>query len=223
MMQSPNTHQFEQVYVIANYGAADKMIATAKKLGVQDATVLMGKGTASNPLLKLLDLCDIRKEIISMLLERSMAFDVMKHLSEQYHFEKPNHGITFSIPTVAKCDGQNGYVEAFAPSKEEKQTMYQAVYIIVDRGRAEDAIEVASKAGARGGTIIHARGAGVNETSTLFAMEIEPEKEIALIITDRESTQAIVDSVVDALEISKAGNGIVFVQDVSNAYGLFDK
>lgn len=221
MPQTPQTPRYDLVYVISNYGAAGKIIFAAKKLGAQSATILLGKGTASSPLLKLLDLSDIRKEITLMLLEHSIAVRVMKGISEQYHFEKPNHGITFRIPVTSVCSVTQGTVNVGAQNEEEEPNMYQAVFIIVERGRAEDALEAASQAGARGGTIIQARGSGTSQTSMLFSMEIEPEKEIALIITDKEFSGAIVEAVSHALDIDKPGNGIIFVQDVSGAHGLY--
>ncbi len=221
MLQSPDSHQLELVYIIANYGTAEKIVVAANKLGAQGATVLLGRGTAASPLLRLLDLSDIRKEIILMLFEQHKAYTVMKKLSEQFHFDKPNHGITFSIPVTATIGAGERLSDEAGQTEEEERAMYQAIFVIVDRGRAEDAIEAASQAGARGGTIFHARGAGAAETSTLFSMEIEPEKEIALIITNKEKTKPIVDSVAKAMGIEDPAGGIIFVQDVSLAYGLY--
>ncbi|MDR5658560.1 hypothetical protein RH915_03555 [Serpentinicella sp. ANB-PHB4] len=52
-------------------------------------------------------------------------------------------------------------------------------------------------------------------------MEIEPEKEIVLIISECDLTDAIASSVKEDLEIDKPGNGIVFVQDINKVYGIY--
>jgi len=98
--------------------------------------------------------------------------------------------------------------------------MYKAVFTVVDRGKAELVMDAAKKAGARGGTIINARGSGIHETSKLFSMEIEPEKEIVLILCKSDMTNNIVDAIRRELEIDKPGNGIIFVQPVDETYGL---
>ena len=98
--------------------------------------------------------------------------------------------------------------------------MYQAIYTIVDRGRAQAVIEAAERVGSRGGTVINARGSGIHETSKLFSMEIEPEKEIVLIVAQTQKTSDIVSAIREELGIDEAGKGIVFVQDVSEAFGL---
>ena len=51
-------------------------------------------------------------------------------------------------------------------------------------------------------------------------MEIEPEKEVVLIITEHSATRGIVLAVRDGLEIDKPGNGIIFVQPVLETYGI---
>jgi nitrogen regulatory protein PII len=55
----------------------------------------------------------------------------------------------------------------------------------------------------------------------LFAMDIEPQKEIVLTISQVENTEKIVQSIRDELHIDEPGKGIMFVQDVTYAYGLF--
>ncbi len=215
-----NSEQIEQIYVIVNHGDARKILSSAKQLGISNGTVLHAKGTAQSRLLAFLELGDIRKEIILMLAKKQKAQAVLEGLASRFQFNKPNHGIAFTIPLLIICGVGNGDRFTCETNEGEETGMYQAIFVIVDKGKAEYAIEAASNAGARGGTIMHGRGAGAADTSVLFSVEVEPEKEIALIIADKKITKAIVDSVVKTLEIDKPGNGIVFVQDVSNAYGL---
>lgn len=99
--------------------------------------------------------------------------------------------------------------------------MYSAIFVVVERGKAEAVIETAEYAGSRGGTIINARGSGIQERSTLFNMAIEPEKEIVLIISEKEKTDNIAASINKSLEIETPGNGIMFVLDINKTYGLY--
>lgn len=99
--------------------------------------------------------------------------------------------------------------------------MYHVITTIVDKGKAEDVIDAATKAGSKGGTIINARGSGIHETSKVFSMEIEPEKEIVIILSEADKTEAIVSSIKNELKIEEPGNGIIFVQDVNKTYGIY--
>ncbi len=99
--------------------------------------------------------------------------------------------------------------------------MVHAITVIVDKGNAENVIDAAVRAGSTGGTIMNARGSGIHETSKVFSMDIEPEKEIVLILSEKESTEAIVSSIRKELKLDEPGNGILYIQDVRKAYGLY--
>lgn len=146
-----------------------------------------------------------------------VARDSIETLNKEFKFYKPHKGIVFSID-ISNIFGMRSFVNG--ESEKEKKVMYQLITTIVDRRKAEDVIDAAVEAGARGGTIINGRGSGIHETKKLFAMNIEPEKEIVLIISDSNISDDIVNSVRKKLDIDKAGTGVIFVQDVKNVYGI---
>lgn len=214
---------FELIYVIVNYGMGSKVLHRAKEYGLRGGTILLGKGTVRNALLNFLSLYDERKEIVILGTDSRIAGHVMPELNKEFKFEKPNHGIIFTTRTY-KIVGSKGYREEMPEEESEvgKNSMYQLIITIVNRGNAEDVISAANEAGSKGGTILNARGAGIHETTRLFNMEIEPEKEMVMILSKEEVTEAIVNSIRNKLELEKPGNGIVFVQDVKQAYGIFE-
>jgi len=101
------------------------------------------------------------------------------------------------------------------------EAMYNLITVIVDKGRAEEVIDAANKAGAKGGTIINARGSGIHESGKILSMEIEPEKEIVMILSESDTTENIISAIKDAIKINEPGNGILFVQDVNRTYGIY--
>ncbi len=212
--------EYELVYVIVNNGYGSKILKYSRKHGITGGTIFLGKGTVKNRILELLDLREIRKEIVLMFAEKSLASTIMEDLNNEFNFAKPNHGITFSIP-VSCFVGINGQSKKNNEILEEGEIMYNSIFVIVYKGNAELVIDAANKAGAKGGTIINARGAGTHETSRVFAMDIEPEKEIVLILSEAESTQKIIDSINSELKIEEPGNGIIIVQNVSKTYGIY--
>ena len=100
--------------------------------------------------------------------------------------------------------------------------MYQSITVIVDKGKGEEVIDAATKAGSKGGTIINGRGSGIHETSKLFAMEIEPEKEIVIILSKIEDVDNIISSIKDEMKIDEPGKGVIYTQDIKKAYGLYE-
>lgn len=209
------------ICVIVNFGQASKLIRFAKHHGITGATVVLGTGTVCGGVLDFLGLSDTRKEIIYLAAEREIAYRALEELNREFEFNKPHRGIAFTTPICGimgtkniTCH-QNGHVGGV------NQTMYQIITTIVERGKAEDVVTAAQKAGSKGGTILNARGSGVHETEKLFSMEIEPEKEIVLILSEREQTERIIESIKTALKLDEPGNGIIYVQSAEKTYGIY--
>ncbi len=221
MVDKINHANAELICFIVNHGLGSKIVKYGKQNGVSGGTIFLGKGTIKNKVLMFLELYDIRKELVFIIADKTTAFNAMEKISEEFKLSKPNHGIAFSIPISAICGAHcSNY------NYEERgmtDTMYNSIFVVVDKGRAEDVIDAAVKAGSTGGTIINARGSGVHETSRLFSMDVEPEREIVLILSEVEKTQGIVESIRVGLNMDAPGNGVIFVQDVSKVYGLYKK
>lgn len=98
---------------------------------------------------------------------------------------------------------------------------YKALYVIVDKGQAETVIDTATAIGAKGGTILNARGSGIHERQKFFGIEIEPEKEMVLMLIETPYVENIAKTIYDKLDMEKPGNGMMFVQDVERTYGLY--
>ncbi len=215
--------QIELIYIIVNFGLAPKIVKYAKMNGITGSTVFLGKGTINNPILDFLALNEARKEIILMAAKKDIAYEALEHIAKKFNFDKRNHGIAFTTSIInlvgtcmIPCDN---YIE----QKGVEDSMYHAIFVVVDRGKGETVIEAATSAGSKGATIINARGSGIHETCTLFSMEIELEKEIVLIISENHLTESITSTISGQLEINKPGNGIIFIQNVNKAYGLHSK
>ena len=211
---------FELIWVIVNFGKGSKVMHAAKKCGVTGGTIILAKGTANDKFADFLGLSDIRKEIVLMVSNKKMTRSALDRLDKKFNFKKPNHGIAFTTG-VSEVIGSVG-CKATEADREEggEEAMHCAITAVVDKGKAEDVIDAATAAGSRGGTIINARGSGVHETSKLFFMDIEPEKEIVMILSEKKDAEAIISSIREKLDIEQPGKGIIFVQEVSKVYGL---
>jgi nitrogen regulatory protein PII len=212
---------YELICIILNYGLGSKIMQTARKHGISGGTVFLGKGTVKSRLLDFLALSDVRKEIVLMVSGKSAVNDVMKLLNDKFEFEKPGHGVAFTVSVNDIIGARNCERSAGEEKRGADNKMYEVITVVVDKGRAENVIEVATKAGSKGGTIINARGSGIHETMKLFSMDIEPEKEIVMILSEKETTDTIVSSIRGQLKIDEPGNGIIFTVDVNKAYGLY--
>ena len=222
MTEQFNHQKINMLVVILKHGLANKVLKFAKCHGIKSGTILLGHGTVMhNKLLSFFDLTDSRKEIILMIDEAKVLDEALNQIVKKFKFHLPNHGIAFIVP-IDQVIGANRLKEEKRNEGDLKK-MYQSIITIVDKGYAEDVIEYATEAGARGGTVINARGSGIHESSKLFNMEISPEKEIVLILAKIEFVDHITQSISEKMNINEPGNGIIFVQDIIKTYGLFDE
>ncbi len=217
-MQNNELEKLELLYAIVNHGLGKKIEKMAKNCGAKYTACTYGIGSASLGFLEMIGLADVRKEIVFAVIGSDDAKIFLEKLDEKFKFSRPNHGIAFTLPLLRTivCDND------FSLGKDtEDVEMSDLITVIVDKGRAEDVICFASKAGAKGGTIMNARGsAGDLPCQKIFAMEIEPEKEIVLIISDADKTDAIVKSVSENMKLAEPNSGILYVQPVKRTLGI---
>src|SRR5574344_1449676 len=213
--------EIELISVIVNLGMGSKILKTFKKYGICGGTIALGRGTANNRIWNYLGLSDIRKEIIYMVADKETAYRVLDIVNHEYNLDKPNHGIAFTTSICATMGMSNCKCDHIKIEIGEDNTMYHVITTIVDKGKADDVIEAAITAGSKGGTIINGRGSGIHETSKLFSMEIEPEKEIVIIVSEVDMTESIISAIREKLKIDEHGKGIIYVQDTNKTYGIF--
>jgi nitrogen regulatory protein PII len=88
---------------------------------------------------------------------------------------------------------------------------------IVQRGRADDVMKAANKAGATGATIYFARGTGVREKLGLLGIAISAEKEVISICVPATKAQPIFDAMVKAGKLNTPGMGFIYQTQVDKA------
>lgn len=96
---------------------------------------------------------------------------------------------------------------------------YDMILTIVNRGHAEIVMEAARSKGAKGGTIINARGT-VGETEKFFNISLQAEKEMVLMVVSHAERRAIMDEITAKAGIKTPGQGVMFSMPVEEAIGL---
>ena len=91
---------------------------------------------------------------------------------------------------------------------------HEVIFCIVNTGFSETVMEAAKDAGARGGTILNARG------TAFFHIAIQPEKEIVMILVDTKIKDAVLHALYQKAGLDTMGQGIAFSLPVDNVVGL---
>ena len=91
---------------------------------------------------------------------------------------------------------------------------YKRITVIISHGHANDVMAIARKAGAKGGTILNARGTGTDEDIKSSGISLFPEKEMLFIIAKNDKVDAIIDAIGATLYLRESGGGIIFTTNV---------
>ena len=99
---------------------------------------------------------------------------------------------------------------------------HELIIGIVNAGFSDTVMDAAKEFGAKGGTVIHARGTANKEAEKFFQILIQPEKELVLILVPKIIRDDILHALYKAVGLKTAGQGIAFSLPVDNVIGLFD-
>lgn len=210
-------HNYSVLIILVPYGHAPKIIHAGKAMGLQGATTAIAHGTVKSKLLDFLGINQIRKELILTIGNHDNLVEIIEKLDKKYRITRKNFGIAFMIPVEAFIKGKEPFV---LTELEDIQPMKSAIFTIVNRGCANDVVDASVAAGARGGTILNARGSGAHQAAMIFDIEIEPEKEVVLTIVDADKTEIIVNAIRANSNIEQDGHGILFVLPITDSYGI---
>ncbi len=101
-----------------------------------------------------------------------------------------------------------------------KTDNHEVIFAIVNEGFAEDVMEVAREQGARGGTILTARGVAREEAAAFFGISIQSEKEIVMIVVPKDIKDNVLNAIYKEMGMAKKAQGIAFSLPVTDTAGL---
>lgn len=97
---------------------------------------------------------------------------------------------------------------------------HEVIFAIVNAGYADEAMDVARAQGARGGTILNARGVAREKEAAFFGITIHPDKEILMLVVEKAIRDQILNALYVQMGMDKKAQGIAFSLPVSDAAGL---
>ncbi len=198
-------------FTIVERGKANRILEQAQTLGAQSGTIMLGHGTSRSRFRATRHLGQRTKEILMISAEAELATRLHEMVASSFALTKRHRGVAFTIPF-----SEGGWSDAHTPSP------WNLIITIVDRGQSEACIDSARAAGAKGGTVISGRGAGI-PAHYWADLAIEPHKEIILILTPAPTTDEVKRRIIADLDLQRTGGGMLFVLSVSETTGLVEE
>ena len=97
---------------------------------------------------------------------------------------------------------------------------HECIVCIVNAGFSEAVMDAAKEFGARGGTVVHARGTANSLAEKKFEIPVSPEKEIVMILVSTDIKDDILHGLYRSVGLKTPGQGIAFSLPVDAAVGL---
>ena len=99
---------------------------------------------------------------------------------------------------------------------------YSLIIAIVNAGFADEVMDAARKAGARGGTVASGRGTVPPEAEKSFDITFHPDKETVFILVESDLKDDILKAIYEKVGLNSYGQGIAFALPVDDVAGLSD-
>lgn len=201
-------------------------------MGVQFHLGVLGKGTAPSEMLDVLGLGETDKAVILTLAPEPLIPVIKRDLVRVLRLRYPGKGILFTLPLsgisrrAAAClsrpEAESETEEGGAPTMAENHVGYRYDLIVasVEQGMTDQVMDAARSAGATGGTIIHARRAGVHEAEKFYGITLQKERELLAILAPRAEKTAIMKAIADSVPLEGEQGGVVFSLPVDSIEGL---
>ena len=100
---------------------------------------------------------------------------------------------------------------------------FELVVAIVNQGFGDSVMDAARQCGARGGTILNARGTAREEAESKYGIMIHPDKEVVLILANTKIKEKILHAIYEQVGLDTPGQGIAFTMPVDDVVGLTGK
>ena len=99
---------------------------------------------------------------------------------------------------------------------------FKLIIAFVEDSKTETVLAAAREAGATGSTLLpQARGEGVEKIKTFFGLNLETQRDVALMLVEEHLSRSILETIARVGEFDeKPGAGIAFQIDVEDAVGV---
>ncbi len=211
---------------IVNRKDAHRYIELYQENNLNVMYLTLGLGTAANEVLDYLGLESNEKAVAFSVLEENNWITIKKQLEKKLKIDAPGGGIAFTIP-LSSIGGKKALqflLESQEYQKEEESTMkntvHELIVVIAEQGYTEMIMDAAREAGAYGGTVIHAKGTGMQAADKFMGVSLAAEKEIIYIVTKTEQKNPIMQAVMQKAGLESKAKSIVFSLPVTDTAGL---
>ena len=152
--------------------------------------------------------------------------EIRSALRRELRIDVPGTGIAFTVP-LSSIGGKRELAfltagQNFEKGEEStlKNTEHELLVAISEQGYSETVMDAARHAGAGGGTVIHAKGTGMQQAEKFLGISLASEKDLIFIVAVSGQKDAIMASIMREAGLETRAKAIVFSLPVTDTAGL---
>lgn len=202
-----------------------RFIALYQIQSVATSMIVLGHGTATGETASYF-LDSVEKAVCFSVVTGEIWKKTKRVLRGKLHIDVPGTGVAFVVP-LSSIGGRRELAfltnrQNFTREEESvmKGTERELLVIISDQGYNELVMDAARAAGARGGTVIHARGTGMEQAEKFLGISLASEKDMTFIVARTSEKDRIMQSVMRKAGMTTPAKSIVFSLPVTDTAGL---
>lgn len=186
----------------------------------------LGYGTVTNDMMDMLGLESKEKTVVIAIVEEDKWITVKRQLEKVLKIDAPGGGVAFIVP-LSSIGGRKALQFLIENDKYERQeestlknTTHDLIVVIAELGYTNLIMDAARKAGAYGGTVIHAKGTGMAAAEKFMGVSLAAEKEVIYIVVKNEQKNPIMQAIMEEAGINTKAKAICFSLPVTDTAGL---
>ena len=185
------------------------------------------QGSATSKTLDLIGLEKSEKMLMQSIVPHNKLAELKDGLTHKMKIDLPDRGIALATPLQSIASKKvlshiltdmNEENREMIDDNERKISM-ELIVSICAKGHSDEIMNAAREAGARGGTIVKAKGTASAGTDKFFGMAISDEKEITYIVAKKEQRSDIMKAIA-SYTYADGAHPIVFSLPVTETAGF---
>ena len=211
---------------IADRNKIKRYMSVYQECGIHVSFSTVGYGTAASEMLEYFGLEESEKAVIMGIVTDETWAQAKKNLERRLRIDVPGTGIAFIVPLSAMggkralyflTDGQN-----YEKGEETtlKDTKYELLIVIANQGYTNQIMDAARSKKAGGGTVIHAKGTGIERAEKFLGVSLVKEKEMVFIVVRRDIRDDIMTAIMEEAGLRSKAQAIAFSLPVSSVAGM---
>ena len=182
--------------------------------------VTYGEGTASQGILDFLGLTKTEKIVFTSIIPDTYEKEILSYIKREMNLKEIGKGVAFTIPLSSSPQYIHDAFKGKKGMNMKNKNNYHLLITMVIEGYAEKVMSVAKKCGANGGTLIKGREIGSKSGFKFFNVQVEPEKDVLLIVCKNEDKNRIMEGILEKYGANTEARGVCITLPIDNTIGI---